>query len=277
MKRRSRKKLIFLVIILTILFVWWFSTFTLTVHRVTVESDKIKNEIKIVQLTDLHGASFGRGNSRLIRRIEEENPDIICVTGDMYTAGSIKGKETAIALLAELASQYPVYFVNGEHDGSSAFMEELEQKGIRVLDYKKERITVGHTTFNLYGITNQYYSPTFDLSNEFTLNEKEYNILLAHIPYFTKFAEFGIDLSLCGDTHGGQIRLPFIGGIYNNGYWFPEISSDTANTEKRYVKGLYEQGNARMFISSGLGNYPIPIRLLNRPEVAVITLCPTEQ
>lgn len=277
MKRKVKRRIIILALILGIIFFWWFSTFTLSTHRVTIESNKIKNEIKIVHLTDLHGASFGRNNSCLIRRIQKENPDIICVTGDMYTGDREKGKDTALALLAALAESYDVYYVNGEHDAGQSFQDELKEQGVKVLDYETERITVGETIFNLYGITNQYYSPTFDLANEFELNKTEYNILLAHIPYFSRFADFGMDLSLCGDTHGGQIRLPFIGGIYNAGVWFPEITTSPETSETYYVKGLYQRGEARMFISSGLGNYPIPIRFLNRPEVAVITLCPMEK
>lgn len=92
--------------------------------------------------------------------------------------------------------------------------------------------------------------------------------MLAHISNFEDFADFGMDLSLCGDSHGGQVRLPFIGGLNNRGQWFPELS----DTDAKYVKGLYRDGDKSLFISGGLGSYPVPVRFLNRPEVAVIHL-----
>ena len=148
----------------------------------------------------------------------------------------------------------------------------LKQNGVNVLDYKKEEITINDTKINLYGITNQYYSPTFNLKNEFEINKEEYNILLAHISNFEKFEEFGIDLSLCGDTHGGEIRLPFIGAVINRGIWFPEIRKDIENIDVKCVKGLYKRNDSYLFVSSGLGSYPIGVRLFNRPEIAVIKL-----
>ncbi len=267
--------LILLVIILICLFIWWFNTFTIKTTVTEIVSDKIKNEIKIVQISDLHGSTFGKDNNKLIRKIEKENPDFICVTGDMYTAGDEKGKQVAKNLIVTLAEKYDVYFVNGEHDSSEEFMNELKANNVKVLDYKKETIEIKDTKLNLYGITNQYYSPTFDLANEFEINKDEYNILLAHISNFSKFEQFGIDLSLCGDTHGGQVRLPFIGAVTNDGIWFPEINA--SDTDAKYTKGLYKENNSYLFITSGLGNYPIPIRLFNRPEIAVIKLAGTKR
>ena len=273
---KKHKKRWILLGVLAAALVWWgVGTFTFTVHRVAVSDDKIKSPVTIVQISDLHGASFGKDNEALIRAIRAENPDLICVTGDMYTAGSERGRNTAFHLLTQLAQEYPVYSVNGEHDANDAYMEQLRENGVHVLDYETDRLVIGETVLRVYGISNQYYSSTFDLANEFELDPEAFDLLLAHIPNFTKFARFGMDLTLCGDTHGGQVRLPGLGGLYNDGYWFPEINPAAAE-EAAYVKGLYEKGDARMFISSGLGNYPIPLRFLNRPEIAVLTLQPAE-
>ena len=183
-----------------------------------------------------------------------------------------KGKQIALKLLKELAKSYKVYFVNGEHDCDEKFIQNLKDNEVNVLDYKKETIAIKNTKINLYGITNQYYSATFDLKNAFEINKEEYDILLAHISNFEEFEQFGIDLSLCGDTHGGQVRLPFLGAIINRGIWFPEIVQKGLNVETNYIKGLYSINNSYLYVSSGLGNYPISIRLFNRPEIAVIKL-----
>lgn len=269
---KKKKFIILIIIICAGLIIWYFNTFTIKTNYEIIESEKIVDEITIIQISDLHGSSFGRNNKELIKKIEKEKPDIICVTGDMYTAKDEKGKQIALKLLKELAKSYKVYFVNGEHDCDEKFIQNLKDNEVNVLDYKKEIIAIKNTKINLYGITNQYYSATFDLKNAFEINKEEYNILLAHISNFEEFEQFGIDLSLCGDTHGGQVRLPFLGAIINRGIWFPEIVQKGLNVETNYIKGLYSINNSYLYVSSGLGNYPISIRLFNRPEIAVIKL-----
>lgn len=272
MKRKGLWVLIvFAAVIALIAGVWWFGTFTLTVTRVEISSSKVHNTVRIVQLTDLHGASFGRDNQTLIRKIREQQPDLIVATGDMYTGNDPESRETALHLLSELAKEYPVYSVNGEHDNDRDYFQELEQNQVHVLRDVMETVTVGETTLHLYGIDNVYYTPTMSLTR--LLGEPDssvFSILAAHIPNASLFESFGVDLSLSGDTHGGQVRLPWIGPVYYEGEWFPKF---TYHGEIR-DKGLYEIGNTKMFISSGLGNYPVPIRFWNRPEIAVLTLSP---
>lgn len=258
----------FLLLFLLAAGVWYIGTFTLKTTEVTIESDQIQDEVTIVQLTDLHGFTFGRGNEYLIDKVKAAEPDFIVVTGDMYTSGDEEGQDTAVELLGRLAETYPVYSVHGEHDNDEHYEARLTAEGVDVLDYEWRDITVGKTVLRLYGITNVYYTDTFDLTNEFTLDQSMYNILAAHITNFEDFAGFGMDLSLCGDTHGGQVRLPYLGGLNNRGIWLPEKQDG----EERYVKGLYSLGEKKLFVSSGLGSYPVPVRFLNRPEVAVIHL-----
>lgn len=272
-KRKERKRhgfRNFTLYCLILAGIWYFNTFTLKTTEITIESGQIKSPVTIVQLTDLHGASFGENNRYLIERVKAADPDFVAVTGDMYTAGDREGEDTAVRLLSELAQMYPVYSVNGEHDNDGDYERKLKQAGVDVLDYESRDIEAGDTVLRLYGITNVYYSDTFDLTNEFVLDESCYNILLAHISNFEDFAGFGMDLSLCGDSHGGQVRIPGLGGLNNRGEWFPELGS----TDARYVKGLYEENGKNLFVSGGLGNYPVPVRFLNRPEAAVIHLVP---
>ena len=266
--RKARKRIA--VIIIVLLFVWWFNNFTLTVSTETVKSDKINDEITIVQISDLHGAQFGKGNSHLIKAVQKQKPDLVFATGDMYTLGENGGMQTALDLMAELAKEFTVYYVNGEHDyafKSTEFFDSLTASGVNVLNYKDEIITVKNTKLHIYGINNAQYSDTFDLANAFERDEKNYSVLLAHIPNFRKFADFGIDISFCGDTHGGLFRLPVIGAVYDGEDILPELKG-------KYSKGLYELDGKYMFISSGLGSYPAPVRFLNRPEVCVIKLTP---
>ena len=272
MKRKGEKQRHglrnFILYCLILAGVWYFGTFTLKTTEIVIESNQIDSPVTIVQLTDLHGSSFGENNRYLIEAVKEAEPDFIVATGDMYTAGDEQGQDTAVRLLGDLTEICPVYSVHGEHDNNEEYEERLTEAGVDVLDYEYRDITVDSTTVRLYGITNVYYTDTFDLTNEFQLDESCYNILAAHISNFDDFADFGMNLSLCGDSHGGQVRLPWLGGLINQGIWFPERKGGDA----AYVKGLYSRGDKKLFISSGLGNYPVPVRFLNRPEIAVIHL-----
>lgn len=270
-KRKHRKRhgfRNFLLFCFILVGVWYVNTYTLKTTEVTIESDKIKDDITIVQITDLHGVTFGENNEYLLKKIKDIDPDFIVSTGDMYTYEDAAGEAIALELLSNLAKEYTVYSVNGEHDYDESFEEQLSLAGVDVLDYEMRKIHIGSTEIHLYGTTNVYYSQTFDLANAFAIDKSKFNLLIAHITNFEAFAGFGMDLSLCGDSHGGVIRLPYLGGLINRDQWLPEQKEG----EVQYVKGLYEKENSKLFVSSGLGDYPVPIRLLNRPEVAVIQL-----
>ena len=262
---RRLRKLPGLLLFLAIF--WYWSAFTLTAARVELTSEKLKKPVTIVQLSDLHSASFGRGNRLLLDAVRRESPDLVVLTGDLYTYGDEAGQARALALAEALAEERPVYYVNGEHDNSAAFHEALSRAGVQILDY--ETAELPEYNLCLYGISNVYFSPTYDLHNAFTLDPSKYNLLLAHQVNANAYASFGLDLALCGDTHGGLIRLPRIGAVYYEGRWFPE-----QGPEPEYLKGLYSLGGFELFISSGLGNYPLPLRLFNRPEIAVVRLSP---
>lgn len=271
MKLRKKINITSLFIILSVLFfLWWINNFTLSVNEYTVESDKLSDEITIVHLSDLHGATFGKDNRTLVKRVTACAPDLIAVTGDMFTNNLQNGEESALVLIKTLAEKYPVYYVNGEHDNDDVFFEKLETAGVNVINYKDEIITVKSTRLHLYGIDNVYFTPEFDLNNAFEKDEENYSILLSHMAEkYQNFDSFGIDLTLSGDTHGGMFRLPFIGAIYDGVDILPDMSG-------KLMKGLYEYNDSFVHVSGGLGNFPLPLRFWNRPEIAVIKLSPTE-
>lgn len=259
------KRMIPLILVAAALLFWYLNIRLIAVNKTNLESDKIVGELKFVLISDLHGESFGIDNYRLINKIRHVNPDLIFAVGDMCEKDSASDRKTAVNLLASLAYEFDVYFVPGEHDRDTFFYNELSSVGVHVMNYKSERLTLNGSDLCIYGIDNSYYSATFDLSNEFELDDSVYNILLAHIPNQKAFASFGCDLTLCGDTHGGIVRLPFVGALTDGSRLFPELYGIPS-------KGLYEYEGGAMYITSGLGNYPVPFRMFNLPEIAVISL-----
>lgn len=218
--------------------------------------------LKIVHLSDLHAARFGKDNWRLLSKIKEQAPDFIAVTGDIihrYRERDIEVAKRTIAQLSKIAS---VYFVSGNHEMRSRrwreLCKDLRLSGATVL----ENESVQTHGVNLCGVNCAHLKneKLFEVSN----GAHGCKILLAHKPEFiARYALAGYDLALCGHAHGGQWRLPFTSiGIYSPGQGlFP-----------KYISGVHTCGKMKEVISRGLGNSECPLRLFNRPEIVVIDI-----
>ena len=246
-------------LLLFALFVWFSNN--------CIKTTRIKRQIegapklKIVHLSDLHGKRFGKNSVKLIKKVADESPDFIAVTGDiihLYTPKNIAVAAEVVSALKEIA---PVIFVAGNHEmrnkGYRNLRKILIEAGAEVLDDRVEEVC-SVTVAGLNGA-----SLRNDKIQKIT-PEKSPKILLAHEPqFFEKYAEYGYDLVLCGHAHGGQWRIPFTGiGLFAPGQGaFP-----------KYTSGVHEKGKTAMIISRGLGNSEFPLRLFNRPEIVVINI-----
>ncbi len=253
-------------------FIWWNNS-ALTVERVTVQAP-VEESIRIVQLSDLHGAWFGPEQARLAAHVWEESPDVIVITGD--SIDSIHDNDAAICLIERLADIAPTYCVTGNHeelvrrDGSGdyeAFLDAVERTQNAYL-LRGETVTLaegvtltGADDIPFAGGMSGYGRYIQRLAGQ---KGARFSVLLAHRPEMAAhYAAAGFDLTLSGHAHGGQFRLPFAGGLLAPGQGlFPE-----------YDSGLYELENGvRMYVNRGLGNSVFPLRLFNRPEIAVIEI-----
>lgn len=267
-------------VILILFFIWWFNNYTLKINEKHISSDKVNNDVKLAVLSDLHAYDgiFSIDNKTIIKKIKRIDPDAVCVLGDMHSSNADETeKQISMDLMTGIIDEgYKLYFVLGEHDDrTNAYVDKMEKNKIHVLDGEAEKITIGDTDLKFYGISNAFFSPSFDLTNEFDIDKSTYNILLAHIPMYSDYEKFGADLTLCGDTHGGIIQIPFLGPAYYNGKFVPELYEDK---NKIFDKGLFKYDGGYLFITSGIGNYigdyNIAARFNNRPEIAVLTISP---
>lgn len=260
---------ILMIIVSTTLFLYW-SNKTISVSEYTIVSETLPQEFdgfKIVQVSDLHNARFGKDNKRLLKKIEAQNPDMIAITGDLVDC---RRTNISIALdFVEKAMEIaPCYYVCGNHErwieDRDGFFESLKNLGVIVLADESFTLYSQMATINIIGLTDpdfKKYSDVTDIINE--LPSESYTVLLAHRPeLFESYAKADIDLVLSGHAHGGQFRLPFLGGIFapEQGF-FP-----------KYDSGLYTKGTCNMIVSRGLGNSLFPFRINNRPEIISITL-----
>jgi len=239
----------------------WLNNNLLTVKRYGLACKGLEREVNIVHLSDLHGKRFGKGNSRLVKKIISERPDFIAITGDIIHLYRQKDCEVALELVNTLSAVAPVIYVSGNHEmrnkGYRQFRARLSEAGATVLD---------DCTRNICGLTVIGLNCA-SLKNG-TLAEimpkDGFKLLLAHMPQFIdKYAECGADVVLCGHAHGGQWRIPFTGqGIYSPGQgMFPKLTA-----------GVHTRGKTRMVISRGLGNSQCPLRLFNPPEIVSVKL-----
>lgn len=287
-KKRSKKYIaalctaiaarLILILSLVILAAW--GNVALTVTSVGVSGERVSEALRgfrIAHVSDLHNAEFGKGNKKLLQAIAENAPNIIAITGDLVDS---RRTDTGVALdfVREAGKIAPVYYAAGNHEARlsqyGAFANDMRALGVTVLEDEAVRLEFGGASVVIAGLAD----PDFTVKNgsdgevaaavrqklsEIVNPENGYTILLSHRPeLFETYAACGVDLVLCGHAHGGQVRLPWIGGVVapNQGL-FP-----------KYDAGLYTSENTNMVVSRGLGNSMIPLRINNRPELVVIEL-----
>ena len=297
LKKPKKKTVIILVaaavILLTALTVYIIhGNKNVQITEITVKSSKLPESFdgyKIAHISDLHSTEFGEDNSVLLNMLSEAEPDIIVLTGDLYDYrwGDMS---VCIEFSAAAAKIAPTYMVSGNHDevykrGDSYTFEilapKLSEVGVRVLRGERVFLERDGEQIALLGIDDplvlirkeferNYFEeneePRYAVSkmlSELPSPDDIFSILLAHRPdFFDLYASYGADLVFSGHAHGGQFRLPFIGGLYAPGQGiFP-----------KYTSGLYTLGNTNLIVSRGLGNASFPFRFNNPPEIIIATL-----
>lgn len=278
--RKVKRLLLVTVLVVLCLGIWvlWGND-ALEVNEFEVESERIPGSFdgfRIAQISDLHNAKFGEGNYKLLELLAQTEPDIIVITGDM-----IDSRHTDVEIAVDFARRAvkiaPVYYVPGNHESRVVEYEAMKtgliDSGVEVMENRKVRIDYEGERIMLLGIKD----PTFQ-DEHFPKDEKSiarraieelqeesdgYTVLLSHRPeLFDLYVDTGVDLVFTGHAHGGQFRLPFIGGIIapHQGF-FPE-----------YDGGQFTEGYTTMMVSRGVGNSIIPVRFNNRPEIVLVSL-----
>ena len=270
------KKLIMplMLIILGWGFIWFNNNWILTTEY-TVASSKLPAAFegaKIVQISDLHNASFGEEQQSLIKKVESANPDAIFLTGDLIDSNRYD-LDVSLTLVDALVEMSDVYYVLGNHEVASNKIDEingeLEKRGVKVLMNKAVVWEKEGESIEIAGIVDPLLNPHLP-EEEFTrqsLAEAEltdsFTLLLAHRPeLFKVYAEKQIEVVFAGHAHGGQVRIPGLGGLLAPGQgWFPTMT-----------QGIFERDHTQLVLSRGLGNSTFPVRIFNFPEIVVVTL-----
>lgn len=283
-KSKKKKIIIAVVVIAAIaivfisLLLWQNLTIKTSVYKLSKENlpEEFKG-FKIAQISDLHNAEFGKDNSKLLYILKQNRPDIIVFTGDLVDSNHTN-INISLSFAKEAIKIAPCYYVPGNHEALldkakyDNLVSQLINSGVVVLDNKIVYLEKEGAKIMLAGLCDPDFTDADKIEQNGVLdkwlgeivNDDSFTVLLSHRPEaFDIYADHGIDVVFCGHAHGGQFRLPFIGGLYapNQGF-FP-----------KYDAGVYNKGNTSMVVSRGIGNSVIPIRVNNRPELVIAELC----
>lgn len=235
----------------------------------------------IAQVSDLHNKMFGENQEYLLAKLKTVNPDIIVITGDIIDRRRFD-LAVAIDFVKGAAKIAPVYYVTGNHEAWSENFDItkawLIEAGAVFMDDTAVTITRAGSNIRLMGISDPDFLTTdydqgTDVSNVTRqlakwADDKDFKILLTHRPeLFDLYTTNHMDLVFAGHAHGGQIRLPFVGGV---------VAPDQGFFPK-YTGGSYTQNSSTMYVSKGLGNSLFPIRINDGPEIVVVHLDYMEQ
>ena len=236
------------------------------------ESERVPSSfdgMRIVQVSDLHDALFGENQEKLVKKVKASKPDAIFITGDLIDSNRYNLDQSlqAVKQFIQLAD---VYYVLGNHEVATNKVDEiyevLSSLGVHVmanestvLERDGERLAIVGIEDPLMGTTSKKMleNATADIPQDM------FKLLLAHRPeMFDAYVASSMDFVFSGHAHGGQIRLPSIGGLFAPGQ----------GMLPKYTAGIYGQDTTTMVVSRGLGNSSVPYRIFNLPEIVVVTL-----
>ena len=279
----KKKKFIWVTVVAAVLIalvIWiaWGNT-ALELNTYTVTSSRLPKNFdgyRIAHVSDLHNAEMGESNEKLLTMLREADPDMIAITGDLIDSRHTD-IEVALQFIREVVKIAPCYYVTGNHEARVNEYEELKtgliSAGVIILEDAQTEISIEGQMITLIGVNDPSFQTDYLFGDAETVVSSKlselhtdgevFTILLSHRPeLFDTYTDHDVDLALSGHAHGGQFRLPFIGGVVapNQGL-FPE-----------YDAGIYTDGNTNMLVSRGVGNSILPFRINNRPEVILIEL-----
>jgi predicted MPP superfamily phosphohydrolase len=259
-----------LVVVLSIIIFCIWQNNDIVISKYAYENNKIGDKLegfKIAQISDLHNKEFGSKNKRLLDKLRNEKPNMIVITGDIVDRNRTN-IDIALEFVKGAVEIAPVFYISGNHEYSISYndwnklMQNMEAHGVILMDNKT--IEIGDDNgFYIVGLGEQNLTDGTLQTLTSDLNPDKLKILLAHEPQNLKlYSQAKVDLIFAGHAHGGQFRLPFVGGLIapNQGF-FP-----------KYTAGTYREDQTTMVVSRGLGNSVIPVRIFNRPEIVIVTL-----
>jgi uncharacterized protein len=273
-----RKLLLAIIVIGIFSFIIYKGNTTVGTTNYTLSSKQLPASFdgyKIIQLSDLHDAMFGEKHADIVNEVVKIAPDAIYITGDFIDRNRYD-LEQSLLLVEAIKDVAPIYYVTGNHEISindvDRIKSSLQELGVHVLSDERKILTSAEgEVMAIGGIEDPLSSAGEEQVTVERAVEKAFDgvpkdtfkILLSHRPeYFNVYVRSGINVTFSGHAHGGQVRIPGIGGLVSPGQGiFPKLTS-----------GIHEEDGSQLVVSRGIGNSLFPIRVFNKPEIVVVTL-----
>ena len=277
--------MILVLVIIALTFAAWIAwdNARIVVTEIEVESSRLPDSFegyRIAHVSDLHNDEFGENNEKLLEAIKAARPDMIAITGDLLDSRRTD-VEKALNFVQQAVEIAPCYYVTGNHESREgktydALEKAMREAGVIVLRNEKLTLEKDGDAIVVAGIDDPRFVLNTDrqvkmedvIRNVLTglledVEEEQFTLLLSHRPeLFELYCEHYLDLVLSGHVHGGQFRIPGVGGIIGPGQGLlPD-----------YDAGLYSAGDTNMVLSRGLGQSIVPFRINNAPELVLVTL-----
>lgn len=256
--------------------------------------------LRIVQLSDIHiGGYMPREQvRRAVEMANELSADLAVVTGDFIT-GPTDPLEACVAELARLRARLGVWGCNGNHeiyaDAEDDAAELFRRAGMRLLRHENAQLVWRGQALNLIGVDYQRERTPSGrrlpklIGVERLARRDAPNILLSHNPNsFPRAAELGIELTLAGHTHGGQVQVeildrkwsparfltPYVAGLYGRPLRAPaELASEARTTShESRITSHPSRATSFLYVNRGLGTIGAPVRIGVPPEITLLTL-----
>jgi hypothetical protein len=232
---------------------------------------------RIAQISDIHVGPFMTADDirKYVTMLNQLKPDLVALTGDFIT-WEASPQRAVVEALSALKAPYGVFGCLGNHEHWAGVEDSITrlfaERGIKMLRLENATIASAGERMNLIGVDYQTRTPfgppgdgvvtQYLQGVEPLMLPGAVNILLSHNPNtFDRAAELGIDLSLAGHTHGGQVTLEYIS---------PDISP--ARLITRYVRGWFQKAGSQLYVNRGIGTIFSPVRFGAPPEITVYEL-----
>lgn len=265
--------LLLFILVLTFIFYGYTENRSLDVDHLTIKVPELPENLSgltIVHLSDIHFPNNRIATERLIAETKKAQPNFIFLTGDLIHRTADIDETPLAALVSALTDIAPTYSVSGNHEVSSDQLAEwntiMIQNNVILLEDEVDHTIIAGEDIAIAGLEDWHMTTEIQTSSA----DSALTLLLAHRPeYFESYAtahpQLQPDLTFSGHAHGGQIRLPFIGGLFAPGQgFFP-----------KYTSGVYadEQiSHQQLVVSRGIGNSLFPLRINNKPHFIIVTL-----
>lgn len=245
----------------------------LSVQKIEVNySSKNQDAIKIAQISDIHLGTYYTIDKlkKLVDKVNSQKPDIIVFTGDLFdNASNFKNIDSVTPILKELKASKGKFCIYGNHDygggAKNIYKNVMENSGFKMLVNEQTNVKINsEKIITILGFDDGLLgNPNIEKTIK-NLRKENYNLLLLHEPDLCdKFLNYNLDLILAGHSHGGQVKIPFLGEVIT-----PQLA-------QKYKDGLYDlntKRNTQLYVNSGIGNTKMPFRFMNLPEIAIFQI-----